>query len=129
MEDYRDIDSVKPDVRPVRFTGSQLPTWCSLAIGGFITFVLIYLGVARPASLEMARMREQLRSLERSISRVAGHTTTAYHANELLAQLSEQARQSRAAAESLEEIRWLHQQLQAAGRSNCARRGSPWRLW
>ena len=106
MDTYHNEFNSYPDVGP-----AQLPTWCAFALGGIVTFLFVYIGIARPAANEMSMMRRQLGTLEQSVWEVAGQKGTADEANDLLAALNEQREQAIAAKESLAEIRELNQQL------------------
>ena len=116
LEDYHDLNGIRIGEPSVpSSTGMELPAWFSFAFGGVVTFLLVYIGIARPNALELSQLRSQLAALDQSVSKLAGHSGTTNTANNLLGQLSEQARLSGAAAESLEEIRCLHQQLEDEG--------------
>ncbi len=97
-----------PEIGPAR-----LPTWCAFALGGIVTFLFVYIGIARPAAREMSMMRRQMSTLEQSIWEIAGHKESVQETNSLLAILNEQRAQTMAAQESFVEIQQVHQQLLA----------------
>ncbi|MCA9264829.1 MAG: hypothetical protein KDA60_13310 [Planctomycetales bacterium] len=92
-------------------TGFGLPGWLSFAAGGILTFVFVFMGVARPAGQELAKMRRRLSTLEQSVWEVAGQKDTARASNELLALLVEQKQHTKEASEAMLAIQQLHQQF------------------
>ena len=110
MNDHRDL---MPNFPSSQGLGLELPAWFSFALGGLATLVMIYVVVARPAAQEMARMRQEIRSLEQSISAIAAQKDTVAETNSILALLTEQAQHHLAARDSLNQIQQLHQRLRA----------------
>ncbi len=91
--------------------GFQTPSiwrgWFSFAAGGLATFLLIYVGIARPAAEELTLLRDQIRSLEKSVAMVAGQRDGVDETNHLLSQLSQQQAQAIAARKTLVDFREL----------------------
>ena len=106
MDTYHNEFQSYPDVGP-----AQLPTWCAFALGGIVTFLFVYIGIARPAAREMSLMRRQLSTLEQSVWEVAGQKDIAGETTSLLVALNEQKVHAIQAKESLAEMRELQQQL------------------
>ena len=106
MDTYQNEFRSYPDVGP-----AQLPTWCAFALGGIVTFLFVYIGIARPAAREMALMRRQLSTLEQSVWEVAGQKDIADETTSLLMALNEQKSHAVHAKEALAEMRELQQQL------------------
>jgi hypothetical protein len=106
------------DTVPPRGTEANwgLPGWCSFVLGGMFTFLLVYIGIARPAAQEVSLLKRQMSTLEQSVWEVAGQTDTAKNTNRLLSLLVDQKETTRQAATSLENIRELNQQLAAEAR-------------
>ncbi len=92
---------------------TELPTWCAFALGGIVTFLFVYIGIARPAAREMSMMRRQMSMLEQSVWEVSGHEKDARGAATLLDELSKQRESLDNAKRSLEEIRQLNVQIAA----------------
>ncbi|MEM7314414.1 MAG: hypothetical protein AAF497_14800 [Planctomycetota bacterium] len=92
---------------------TDLPTWCAFALGGIVTFLFVYIGIARPAAREMAMMRRQMSMLEQSVWEVSGHRKDAKEAANLLDHLNKQHDALDNAKRTLEEIRQLNVQLAA----------------
>ncbi len=90
---------------------ARLPAWCSFVLGGIITYLLVYVGIARPASMELSLMRRQLTTLEQSVWEVAGHQGTASEGAELISVLAGQRTQLAAAKETLAAMRDLNLQI------------------
>ena len=90
-----------------------LPNWCSFILGGALTFLFVYLGVARPAAHEISMMRRQIGTLEQSVWEVAGHKGTAKETTQLLALLNTQRQYIADAKASMREIQDLHRELAA----------------
>lgn len=87
--------------------------WYSFAFGGIATFLLIYVGIARPAAQELALLRDQIRSLEKSVAMVAGQRDGVDETNHLLSQLSQQHSQANAARKTLIDLREMTTSLVA----------------
>ena len=90
-----------------------LPGWCSFVLGGMFTFLLVYIGIARPAAYEVSLLKRQMSTLEQSVWEVAGQSETAKKANRLLNLLVEQQDIARKAAVTLERIQRVNRQLAA----------------
>jgi DNA repair exonuclease SbcCD ATPase subunit len=90
---------------------AELPAWCSFALGGIVTFLFVYIGIARPAALEMARLRFQIESLQQSVSAMVGQTEAATRTNSLLGLLTEQRQLTAAAEASVKQIQQLHHEI------------------
>ena len=100
---------------------SSLPTWCAFALGGMVTFLFVYIGIARPAATEIALLRQQMSTLEQSVWEIAGHNNTAASTNKLLGLLNQQQQEAKRARAALEEMRELHSQVvQEAERAESA---------
>lgn len=109
MENYIDHTGADTPLENSEFEiAAGLPTWCAFALGGVITFLFVYIGIARPAAREMALMRRQMSTLEQSVWEVAGQKETAASTNELLGLLSDQREQLISAKESLAAMKKLH---------------------
>jgi hypothetical protein len=80
-------------------------------LGGIITYLLVYVGIARPASMELSLIRRQMSTLEQSVWEIAGHEGTAVEGAELISVLAEQRTQLSAAKETLAAIRELNLQI------------------
>lgn len=111
MENYIDHMGVDSPIVHDEFEPAGLPTWCAFALGGIITFLFVYIGIARPAAREMSLMRRQMSTLEQSVWEVAGQKETAASTNQLLGLLNEQRDQAIAAKRSLIEMRNLHSEI------------------
>ena len=90
-----------------------IPSWCSFVLGGVFTFLLVYIGIARPAAHEMALMKRQMSTLEQSIWEVAGQSDTAKKTNKLLALLAEQKEVATEAEGTLHRMQQLNHELAA----------------
>ncbi len=110
MDTY--LDNIRTD-SPIGAGQPPMPTWCAFALGGIVTFLLVYVGIGRPAAHELAQMRRQMGTLEQSVWEVAGQAKTTRSTNDLLSLLREQKAQAVAAREALGEIKQLHAQLLA----------------
>jgi len=110
LENYIDHMGDSPIVTD-EYEVAGLPTWCAFALGGIITFLFVYIGIARPAAREMSLMRRQMSTLEQSVWEVAGQKKTAASTNDLLALMNSQREQAIAAKQSLVEIRQLHSDI------------------
>ena len=111
LENYIDHMGDDSPIVHDEFEPAGLPTWCAFALGGIITFLFVYIGIARPAAREMSLMRRQMSTLEQSVWEVAGQKETAASTNELLGLLNEQREQAIAAKQSLVEMRQLHAEI------------------
>lgn len=89
----------------------RLRSWALFASGFALGLAVLHIGVTRPLTLQFARLQDQMADLKRGVHRLAGQTEQAAKTGELLSALAEQGRQSRAAAEALEEIKSLHGRL------------------
>ncbi len=87
--------------------------WFSFAAGGIVAFLIIYAGYARPAVEELALLRNEIRSLEKSVSMIAGQRDGVDETNHLLGQLSQLQSQSIAARKTLVDLREMTQSLAA----------------
>lgn len=87
--------------------------WFSFAAGGLATFLLIYIGIARPAVDELSLLRDQIRSLEKSVAMVAGQRDGVDETNHLLSQLSQQQSQANSARKTLLDLREMTNSLLA----------------
>lgn len=108
MENYIDHMGIDSHFANDDFEPAGLPTWCAFALGGIITFLFVYIGIARPAAREMSLMRRQMSTLEQSVWEVAGQKETAASTNELLGLLNEQREQAISAKRALVEMRQLN---------------------
>ena len=111
LENYIDHMGIDSHFANDDFEPAGLPTWCAFALGGIITFLFVYIGIARPAAREMSLMRRQMSTLEQSVWEVAGQKETAASTNELLGLLNEQREQAIAAKRALVEMRQLHSDI------------------
>ena len=91
--------------------GSRLPSWCSFILGGVLTYLLVYIGIARPASVELSLVRRQMSTLEQSVWEIAGYQGTASEGSELISVLAEQRTQLEEAKNTLSAIRQLNRQI------------------
>ncbi len=87
--------------------------WISFAVGAIATFLFIYIGIARPATEELTLLRDQIRSLEKSVALVAGQRDGVDETNHLLSQLSQQQSQANAARKTLIDLREMTTSLLA----------------
>jgi len=91
--------------------------WFYFLVGAVVTFLLIYLGLARPAARELALIRRQVSALEQSIWEVAGHQDTAKETTTLLCALIDQRQSVTEARRALAEMQQLQSQLIATKES------------
>ena len=84
-----------------------------IALGAVATFLVLYGGVARPASKQLASLESQIGKLEARVRAVAGQTGSAREATNLLGLLAEQGRRSEAATAALSGLTELQDRLQA----------------
>ena len=100
---------------PPRGTESnwRIPHWCSFVLGGVFTFLLVYIGIARPAAHEVSLIKRQMSTLEQSVWQVAGQEETAKNANRLLSLLVEQKTIADQAASTLARMQELNRELAA----------------
>ena len=101
------------DYTSVQRGGADMPGWCAFAIGGIVTFLFVYIGIARPAAQELSRMRSQIRLMEESLATVVGHQDAVGKATGLLAELAEQSDRYAAADEALNQIAHVQGRLGA----------------
>ncbi len=87
------------------------PSWSTFVLGAVLTFLLVYVGVARPLTIELANLRGQVQSLQSAVDQVAGHAKTAGEASTVLAALADQAGVIQEAKSSLKELHELQQHL------------------
>jgi hypothetical protein len=85
-------------------------------LGGIITYLLVYIGIARPASIELSMMRRQMSTLEQSVWEIAGHEGTAADGSELISILADQRTQLSAAKETLAAMQDLNREIAAEAR-------------
>lgn len=114
------MNNYKDEIRDVSMTadhhpdhGKGMPNWCSFILGGVLTFLFVYFGVARPAAHEISMMRRQIGTLEQSVWEIAGHKGTAKESTQLLALLNTQRQYVADAKASMREIQDLHRELVA----------------
>ena len=91
----------------------SLPSWSAFILGGIVTFLLVYIGVARPLANELGSLRRQVSTLEQSVCQVAGTQDTADDATSLLATLTRQGAILESARQSVQELQELQRQLLA----------------
>ena len=72
MDTYYDYSTAGPQESPRHFT-----TWTAFLLGAILTFFLVYVGVARPLTLELANLRQHVSSLESVVERVADQSHAA----------------------------------------------------
>ena len=94
----------------------SLPPWGSFLVGGIITFLLVYIGVARPLAKELARLRQHVMTMEESVWKVAGQQGGIEDATSLLASLHKQQQTLSGARVSIQELQELQRQLLAEAR-------------
>lgn len=94
----------------------SLPSWSAFVLGGIVSFLLVYIGVARPLAGELGSLRHQVSTLEQSIWEVAGKQGSAHEATNLLATLARQQTTLAAARQSMTELHQLQRQLLAESR-------------
>ncbi len=107
------IDTSLGFANPNNRKQSAWTTWFAFAIGAGATFLLVYVGVARPAAQELSLLRQQIYSLEKSIAAVAGQRDSVDDTNHLLSLLSQQQAQTIAARKTLADLRELSSNLVA----------------
>jgi tetratricopeptide (TPR) repeat protein len=102
----------------MRFSGpsflqptSKWPAWLPFMAGSIFTFGLFYFGVARPASYELAALKTQISTMERSVALVASQKGSVDETNHLLSLLSEQQNYTESARKSIIEIQKLNMDL------------------
>ncbi len=100
---------------PPRGTGSawEVPGWCSFILGGVFTFLLVYIGIARPAAHEVSLLKRQMSTLEQSVWEVAGQEENTKNTNRLLTLLVEQNEIAQEAAATLAKMQELNRDLAA----------------
>lgn len=89
-----------------------MPAWCAFVLGGVTTFLLVYLGIARPTAHELDTMRRQVGALEQSIWEIAGKQDDVARTNSLLAELTAQSAQVTKARLAVNDVQSLRRQLQ-----------------
>lgn len=94
----------------------SLPSWSAFILGGIVTFLLVYIGVARPLAKELRSLRHQVSALEQSVSHVAGKQGVAEQATSLLATLARQEETLSGAQASVRDLQTLQRQLLAEAR-------------
>ena len=100
-----------------RRSGPKGSGWFAFLMGVVVTFLFIYLGVARPAARELALMRRQMSAMEQSVWEVAGQQDSADDTKSLLKTLLEQRHFVGEARRALAEMRQLQGQLIASRQS------------
>lgn len=89
----------------------RLRSWAMFATGFALGLAVLHIGVTQPLTEQFARLQTQMGQLERGVKKLAGQTGHATKTGELLAALTEQARQAQAARAALEEIKALEARL------------------
>lgn len=89
----------------------QLTTWTAFLLGAIFTFLLVYVGIARPLTLELAGLRQHVKLLESAVQKVAGQSHSARETTSILASLVDQADLIDEARASVSELRELQQRL------------------
>ena len=90
-----------------------MPAWCAFVLGGVTTFLLVYLGIARPAAHELDMMRRQMGALEQTVWEVAGMRDDVAEVNSLLSELNDQRAQISKARLAVKDVATLRRQLQS----------------
>ncbi|MEX2121718.1 MAG: hypothetical protein WD847_19190 [Pirellulales bacterium] len=90
---------------------ARIPPWAIFAAGFIGGIIVVYWGVTRPLSSDLARLDRQVAGLSRGISQLAGQTGQAAKSTELLAVLARQGQEAEAASEALARIQALQDQL------------------
>ncbi|HET6882114.1 MAG TPA: hypothetical protein VFI31_18255, partial [Pirellulales bacterium] len=85
--------------------------WAWFGAGLVLGLVAVYFGATRPLSGELARLENQVASLERNVGKLVGKRTGVTQTNELLGDLAEQGERAEVAANALKKIAALQDQL------------------
>jgi hypothetical protein len=107
------IDNTNSFINPTPETPSLWRGWFSFAAGSVVAFLVLYVGYARPAVEELSLLRNQIRSLEKSVSLIAGQRDGVDETNHLLGQLSQLQSQALTARKTLVDLREMTQSLVA----------------
>ena len=89
-----------------------MPAWCAFVLGGVTTFLLVYLGIARPAAHQLDMMRRQMGALEQTVWQVAGSSQDVAEATSLLKELNVQRSQIAKARLAVQDLKTLREKLQ-----------------
>lgn len=92
--------------------GGDAKSYTYFFCGALVALAVAYFGMARPMTLQFAELQGHLDRLDAGVRKVAGEADAARDANELLGLLAEQGRRTESAAESLDQMRRLHQRLE-----------------
>jgi hypothetical protein len=111
LDAYYDESNLNYDEVP-----TSLPAWSAFVLGGIITFLLVYVGVARPLARELSSLRSQVSALTNSVDEVTSNAETAGEAASVLSSLAQQENALDGARSSIAQMQELQRQLLAEAR-------------
>ncbi|MEX0711204.1 MAG: hypothetical protein WD278_02570 [Pirellulales bacterium] len=106
-----DTTDLTARANPLESLPARIPPWAIFAAGFIGGIIVVYWGITRPLSNDLARLDRQVAGLSRGISQLAGQTGQAAKSTELLAVLARQGQEAEAASEALARIQALQKQL------------------
>ncbi|MEX2558586.1 MAG: hypothetical protein WD403_01670 [Pirellulales bacterium] len=113
MLNTTDTTDLTARANPLESLPARIPPWAIFAAGFIGGIIVVYWGITRPLSNDLARLDRQVAGLARGISQLAGQTGQAAKSTELLAVLARQGQEAEAACEALARIQALQKQLLA----------------
>lgn len=90
---------------------SLFPSWSGLGLGVILTFLLIYVGIARPVTQELSQLRQQVSHLQSDLAELTAHSEAAQQSASLLSSLLRQNESLATARRAVQDLRNLQQQI------------------